>query len=55
MRAQGWLLLEDVSLGYEFWRLLNAFPPSIQTGPDPSEAAMSGGKGGKSGKGGAKK
>ncbi|NBO91092.1 MAG: biotin/lipoyl-binding protein [Planctomycetia bacterium] len=26
-RAQGWLLLEKVSLGYELWRRFNAFPP----------------------------
>lgn len=26
-RAQGWVLLERVSLGWEFWRQLNGFPP----------------------------
>ena len=27
VRAQGWVILEQVSLGYEFWRQLNGFPP----------------------------
>ncbi len=27
VRAQGWVLLENVSLGWEFWRNLNGFPP----------------------------
>lgn len=26
-RANGWILLSQVSLGYEFWRKLNGFPP----------------------------
>lgn len=26
-RVNGWVLLEEVKLGYEFWRQLNAFPP----------------------------
>ncbi len=47
-RANGWLLLEDVSLGYEIWRQLNAFPPSVRGAPadmDGSEPAKpSGGK-----------
>lgn len=32
-RATGWILLEDVSLGYEIWRQLNAFPPSVAMSP----------------------
>jgi len=32
-RTNGWVLLDSVSLGYEIWRQLNAFPPSIQSGP----------------------
>lgn len=38
-RAQGWILLSEVTLGYELWRRLNSFPPlptesgsSTQTG-----------------------
>lgn len=27
VRAQGWVLLEQVTLGWELWRLLNGFPP----------------------------
>jgi multidrug efflux pump subunit AcrA (membrane-fusion protein) len=27
VRAQGWILLERVSLGWELWRRLNGFPP----------------------------
>jgi multidrug efflux pump subunit AcrA (membrane-fusion protein) len=26
-RAKGWVLLNEVKLGYEFWRQLNGFPP----------------------------
>ncbi|MDA0902258.1 MAG: HlyD family efflux transporter periplasmic adaptor subunit [Proteobacteria bacterium] len=29
MRAEGWILLGEVRLGYEIWRKLNGFPPSI--------------------------
>lgn len=31
--AQGWVLLDTVSLGYELWRQFNAFPPSLQEEP----------------------
>lgn len=27
--AKGWILLQEVSIGYELWRLLNGFPPRI--------------------------
>ncbi|MDY3557707.1 HlyD family secretion protein [Gemmata sp. JC673] len=27
VRAQGWIVLNEVRLGYEVWRLLNGFPP----------------------------
>jgi len=50
-RANGWLLLEDVSLGYEIWRQLNAFPPSVSV-PVADRPAGDGSSGG--GKGGAK-
>ena len=29
VRANGWVLLEDVPLGFEFWRQLNGFPPTV--------------------------
>jgi multidrug efflux pump subunit AcrA (membrane-fusion protein) len=35
VRANGWVLLNQVSLGYELWRLFNGFPPAIAP---PSEA-----------------
>lgn len=50
-RASGWVLLDSVSLGYEIWRQLNAFPPSIQGGPPQAgdaTPAASGKKGSKS-------
>ncbi len=34
VRATGWVQLETVSAGYEIWRQLNAFPPSLRNGPD---------------------
>ncbi|MCY3001679.1 MAG: HlyD family efflux transporter periplasmic adaptor subunit [Planctomycetota bacterium] len=37
-RATGWVLLDDVSVGYEIWRQLNAFPPSISRAPDSAPA-----------------
>ncbi len=30
-KAQGWILLNQVSLGYEFWRQLNSFPPIFES------------------------
>lgn len=33
-RANGWVLLENVRLGYEIWRQLNAFPPSVRSAPE---------------------
>jgi len=35
-RVSGWVLLDEVSLGYEIWRQLNAFPPSVANAPEPS-------------------
>jgi membrane fusion protein, adhesin transport system len=31
VRANGWVLLNRVSLGYELWRQLNGFPPVVST------------------------
>lgn len=33
VRVTGWVQLDTVSVGYEIWRQLNAFPPSIQIDP----------------------
>jgi adhesin transport system membrane fusion protein len=36
--ARGWIMLENVSIGYELWRIFNGFPPRI---PIESEHAKS--------------
>ncbi|MFO0939475.1 MAG: HlyD family efflux transporter periplasmic adaptor subunit [Pirellulales bacterium] len=36
VRANGWVLLRQVTLGYEIWRQLNGFPPVIST-EEPKE------------------
>ncbi len=33
VRANGWVLLDQVPLGYEFWRQFNGFPPSVPEEP----------------------
>ncbi len=32
-RAKGWVLLEEVSVGFEVWRQLNGFPPAYRSVP----------------------
>lgn len=32
-RVNGWILLNNVSLGYELWRQFNGFPPSMDEAP----------------------
>lgn len=32
-RAKGWVLLDEVSIGFEIWRQLNGFPPSFRSAP----------------------
>jgi multidrug resistance efflux pump len=39
VRANGWVLLEQVPLWYEFWRQMNGFPPAIP--PDKAGAETS--------------
>ena len=39
VRAKGWVLLNEVSLGYEFWRQLNGFPPVISPKEPKSDVA----------------
>ncbi|HAC92426.1 MAG TPA: hemolysin D, partial [Planctomycetaceae bacterium] len=29
VRVNGWILLNEVPLGYEIWRRINGFPPSL--------------------------
>lgn len=46
VRAQGWVIVKEVSLGYELWRLLNGFPPAREVKPKeaPSRLGPVGGK-----------
>ena len=37
-RARAWVLLEEVSVGYEVWRQLNNFPPNFPAQGDPMVA-----------------
>ena len=54
VRANGWVLLDQVSLGFELWRQFNGFPPSVDPndgsyGTDGGQPKIAGGgKGGKS-------
>lgn len=40
VRAQGWVLLDTVPLGFELWRRFNAFPPTM---PEPMQLRTPGG------------
>lgn len=33
-RVNGWILLNNVAVGYEVWRQFNGFPPSLDKAPD---------------------
>ena len=49
VRARGWVLLEQVKLGFELWRRFNAVPPSLAApddgdGKSKSKGDSSGGK-----------
>ncbi len=37
VRVNGWVLLDQVQLGYEVWRRMNGFPPSLQPKKDGNE------------------
>jgi hypothetical protein len=39
VRSNGWILLEVVPLGWELWRRLNAFPPSLPPKDGKSSAS----------------
>ena len=45
VRANGWVLLNQVRLGYELWRLFNGFPPTVA----PAEPRSGGSYGSSSG------
>jgi membrane fusion protein, adhesin transport system len=36
VRTNGWVLLNQVSLGFELWRQFNGFPPTVSPKMDPS-------------------
>lgn len=38
VKAKGWVLLNDVSLGYELWRQMNSFPPVFDKETDANGA-----------------
>lgn len=41
IRAKGWVLLSSVPMGWELWRQLNGFPPTV---PPPEKAPLDGPK-----------
>lgn len=43
--VKGWVLLGQVSLGYELWRQLNDFPPSLSASQAPSDGGQAAGAG----------
>lgn len=44
VRANGWVLLNQVSIGYELWRQFNGFPPAVTPPSDESGGTKGGGK-----------
>lgn len=48
-RANGWILLNRVRLGFELWRLLNGFPPAIANEEPGRENNLNPGKANKGG------
>jgi membrane fusion protein, adhesin transport system len=40
VRTKGWILLNEVSVGFELWRQFNGFPPSIDPPVDDSTAVL---------------
>jgi|GEM_PF-30960 len=44
VRANGWILLNQVSVGFELWRQFNGFPPSLKDSPSSEIKAPKGGK-----------
>jgi multidrug resistance efflux pump len=45
VRANGWVLLEQVPLWFEVWRKLNGFPPTVEMEPSKGEKAAGKGDG----------
>lgn len=44
-RVHGWVLLNQVPLGFELWRQFNGFPPALLDGKDGGPRTANGGKG----------
>ncbi len=44
VRVNGWVMLDQVSLGFELWRRFNAFPPTVTPGGEPQPGAKPKGK-----------
>ena len=42
--ALGWAMLDEVRLGYELWRRLNGFPPSLRQAPGTTAGSKAAGK-----------
>ncbi|NVB38063.1 HlyD family efflux transporter periplasmic adaptor subunit [Pseudenhygromyxa sp. WMMC2535] len=42
VRVNGWVLLDQVSLGFELWRQFNGFPPVVDPGGEPVSAGKVG-------------
>ncbi|TNF32449.1 MAG: HlyD family efflux transporter periplasmic adaptor subunit [Deltaproteobacteria bacterium] len=38
VRAKGWVLLDEVTVGFEIWRQLNGLPPAVDAPPDVKPA-----------------
>ena len=45
VRANGWVMLERVALGYELWRRMNGFPPVLKDAPQYGPKGAGDGKG----------
>ena len=44
VRTNGWVLLDRVPLGYEIWRQLNGFPPTVSTDKQGEDKKKKSGK-----------
>lgn len=44
VRVNGWVLLGQVTLGYELWRIFNGFPPLVLPEPDIKDSVKDDGK-----------
>jgi hypothetical protein len=47
VRANGWVLLERVKLGFELWRRFNGFPPMLESAPGGADPRATGEEGSK--------